>query len=212
MKSRTLTEVHEDVPPDFYDTSIRTNYVQRLWHGRRFQKICELFSTVDGAMLDVGCDGATLTEKVGAKAGAQPVVGIDLSDKAVAYARKQRPQIDLAVADGEQLPFRESVFEAILCSEVFEHLEHPEVLLSEIRRCLKKDGYSLIVVPAETPLFKVLWFLWTRFGKGKVWRHAHVQDFGGDLLDRLVEDAGFRIVEDSAFVLGMLRAIKISPA
>jgi hypothetical protein len=54
--------------------------------------------------------------------------------------------------------------------------------------------------------------LWTRLGKGRVWRHAHVQKFRGELLDRLVSEAGFRVVENSVFMLGMLRAIKISSA
>ena len=53
--------------------------------------------------------------------------------------------------------------------------------------------------------------MWTRFGRGKVWRHAHVQDFPGELLDLLVKEAGLRVIGDSAFMLGMLRARKIAP-
>jgi len=100
----------------------------------------------------------------------------------------------------------------IVCFEVLEHVQHPDKPLSEMKRCLKKDGYGLIVVPTETPLFKLLWFMWTRFGKGRVWCHAHVQDFPGEVLDRFVKEAGFRVIEDSVFMLGMLRAMKFAPA
>jgi ubiquinone/menaquinone biosynthesis C-methylase UbiE len=209
---RTLKEIHEDVPPDYYDTSLKTNLIQRVYPGRRFKKISGMVSKVNGPVLDIGCDGGTLLEHIAARAQAPRVVGIDLSDEAVAYTRSKRPDFDLLVGDAERLPFRDGSFEAIFASEVLEHIHHPEKLFLEVRRCLSAGGYGLVAVPSETPLFKFLWFLWTRFGKGRVWHHAHVQDFGGKALDRLIEEAGFRIVQDSRFLLGMLRAVKIAPA
>ena len=211
MDATHLKETHEDVPPDFYDT-LKANLFQRIWHGRRFQRISALVSRTNGRILDVGCNGGTLTETVARKADAAEVVGIDISDRAVAYTKKKRPHFQLAVGDAEELPFRDATFDAIFCSEVLEHVAHPEKLLSEIRRCLKADGYTVVVVPTETPLFKLIWFFWTRFGKGRVWHHAHVQEFSGDSLDSLIKETGFRLVKDSRFLLGMVRAVKMSPA
>jgi 2-polyprenyl-6-hydroxyphenyl methylase/3-demethylubiquinone-9 3-methyltransferase len=212
MGAQTSRASHEDVPPDFYDSALRTNLIQRLWHKRRLQRIAALISKTNGRILDIGCDGITLTEAVAARAAAKEVVGIDILGKAVAYSKRKRPDFHLAIGHGEQLPFREAAFDVIVCLEVLEHVEHPDKLLSEMKRCLKMDGYALLMVPTETPLFRLLWFLWTRLGKGRVWRHAHVQEFRGELLDRLVSEAGFRVVENSVFMLGMLRAIKISSA
>lgn len=212
MEVPTLKETHEDVPPDFYDSALRTNLIQRIWHGRRLRRISGLISKIGGRMLDIGCDGVTLTEAVAARAGAKEIIGIDISERAVAYSKRKHPEFHLAVGHGEALPFHEGAFDLIVCLEVLEHVDHPDKLLSEMNRCLKKDGYGLVVVPTETPLFKLLWLLWTRFGKGKVWRHAHVQDFPGVVLNRLVKEAGFRVTEDSVFMLGMLRATKIAPA
>jgi ubiquinone/menaquinone biosynthesis C-methylase UbiE len=212
MEAPTLKETHEDVPPDFYDAALRTNLIQRVWHRRRLQRISGLISKTNGRILDIGCDGITLTEAVAVNAGATEVVGIDISGGAVAYSKRKRPEFHLAIGHGEALPFHGAIFDIIICLEVLEHVEHPDKLLSEMKRCLRKDGYGLVVVPTETPLFKLLWFLWTRLGKGKVWRHAHVQDFPRGVLDRLVKEAGFRVMEDSAFMLGMLRATKIAPA
>jgi ubiquinone/menaquinone biosynthesis C-methylase UbiE len=207
-----LKEIHEDVPPDFYDTSIKRNLIQRYWHGRRFDEVSKLATKVDGRLLDVGCDGGTLTERVASRAQPDRVVGVDISAQSLAYTIAKRPQFDLAVGDAERLPFRDGAFEAIFCSEVMEHIENPELMLSEVKRCLTPAGYAVVMVPAETPLFKVLWFFWTKFGRGKVWDHAHVQDFGGKALDIIVERAGFRVLEDKRFLLGMIRALKIAPA
>jgi len=207
-----LKEIHEDVPPDFYDTSVRNNLIQRYWHGRRFAEVAKLATKVNGKLLDVGCDGGTLTEKVAARARPQSVVGLDISAKSLAYTITKRPQFNLVVGDAEELPFPDSTFEAIFCSEVMEHLVSPEKMLSEVRRCLTPTGYAVVMVPAETKLFKVLWFFWTKFGKGKVWDHAHVQDFGGKALDEIVKSAGLRVVKDKRFLGGMVRALKVVSA
>jgi|FLYL01.1.fsa_nt_gi SAM-dependent methyltransferase len=204
-----LKEVHEDVPPDYYDTSIRTNLIQRIYHGRRFKRLTDMVSRTDGWLLDVGCDGGTLLERIADKAGAARVVALDLSRDAVAYTVGKRPDFDGLVADAEGLPFKDGTFAAIFCSEVMEHIEHPEKLFAEIKRCLAPGGYAVVAVPNENALYKVLWFLWTRFGKGKVWRHAHVQEFTQDSLDRLIEGAGFKKVEDNYFLLRMMRAVKL---
>ncbi|MEK7246939.1 MAG: class I SAM-dependent methyltransferase, partial [Chloroflexota bacterium] len=150
-----LKEIHEDVPPDFYDTSVKNNLIQRYWHGRRFQEVAKLATKVDGRLLDVGCDGGTLTEKVAERAQPERVVGVDISVKSLAYNLTKRPQFDVAVGDAEELPFRDGMFEAIFCSEVMEHIEQPEKMLSEVRRCLAPNGYAVVMVPAETPLFKL---------------------------------------------------------
>jgi len=209
MGEKTLKEIHEEVPPDFYDRS-RVNFIQRLWHPRRFKWIAGLATPVSGRMLDIGCDGATLTEIVARKTGAGEVVGIDIAHQSVEYSKNKRPDFQLAVAHAEQLPFRDATFDMVFCSEVLEHVDHPEKMLGEIKRCLKEAGYAIVEVPTETWFFKAVWYVWTRVGPGKAWHHAHVVDFKGDLLDRLVKEAGFRVKNQSVF-MGMLRAYVITP-
>ena len=211
MTERSLKEIHEDVPPDYYDTSIKTNLIQRVYHGRRFRAISSMVTKVDGPVLDIGCDGGTLLEKMAARAKSPQVVAIDVAHEAVEYTKNTRPDFAVMVGDAERLPFADGAFAAIFASEVLEHIHHPEHLFAEVKRCLREGGYGIVAVPAETPLFKLLWFLWTRFGKGRVWNHAHVQDFGRGHLDKVVKDAGFRITRDKRFLLGMLRAVKITP-
>ena len=207
-----LKEVHDDVPPDYYDTSIKTNLIQRLYHGRRFSALCELATQTDGRLLDVGCDGGSLLEHFADKAKPSMVVALDLSAEAVRYTMSKRPDFSGLVADGEALPLRSAAFEVILCSEAMEHVERPDRLFQEIKRCLAPGGYAVVAVPNENLLYKTLWFLWTRFGKGKVWRHAHVQEFTPASLDHLIKQSGFRKLKDSYFLMRMIRAVKIAPA
>ena len=209
MDTKTLKETHEDVPPDFYDRALKTNLIQRVWHTRRIAWISGLVSEVDGRILDVGCDGATLTAIVAKKSAAEDVIGIDISKESVVYSKRKHPEFQLAVGNAEELPFQDATFDMVFCSEVLEHVEHPEKLLAEIKRCLKADGHCIVEVPTESILFKATWALWTRLGPGRAWRHAHAVDFRGDLLDRLLKAEGFRVIRESVF-LGMLRAVKIT--
>ena len=210
VTTKTLKEIHEEVPPDFYDRS-RVNIIQRIWHPRRFKWISGLATPVSGRMLDVGCDGATLTEVVAERCKPSEVIGIDIAHESVAYSKKKSPDFEFAVAHAEQLPFAEATFDMIFCSEVLEHIDHPEKMLGEVRRCLKQGACAIVEVPTETWFFKAVWSIWTRIGPGKAWHHAHVVDFKGDLLERIVKEAGFKIRRRSVF-MGMLRAFVITPA
>ena len=49
----------------------------------------------------------------------------------------------------ESLPLANGALDLVICSEVVEHLEHPQRLLSEIRRTLKPSGHLLLTTPNE---------------------------------------------------------------
>jgi ubiquinone/menaquinone biosynthesis C-methylase UbiE len=49
--------------------------------------------------------------------------------------------------DGTNIPFGDSTFEGILCTQVMEHVSNIEFLVSECNRVLKKNGVILLTVP-----------------------------------------------------------------
>jgi SAM-dependent methyltransferase len=56
----------------------------------------------------------------------------------------RRPDV---VADGAALPLRPGVFDAVICSEVMEHVPEPDRLLEEAHRVLRTGGVLLMCVP-----------------------------------------------------------------
>ncbi len=50
-------------------------------------------------------------------------------------------------ADARQLPFRDDCFEAVVCFEAIEHIEHPEALVEEVRRVLGGRSIFLVSTP-----------------------------------------------------------------
>jgi len=61
------------------------------------------------------------------------------------------PGVDV-VADVEQLPFPDNLFQRIECDAVLEHVRHPEQAMREIERVLAPGGRAHIVVPFCHPL------------------------------------------------------------
>ncbi len=66
------------------------------------------------------------------------------------YAVDHNVDVDLSQADAVALPFRGASFDCVLCSNVVEHLAHPDAAMLEIGRVLKPGGLAFV----DFPLFR----------------------------------------------------------
>ena len=89
------------------------------------------------------------------------------------------PNVDI-VGSAEQIPFDEAHFDAIVCTQVLEHIPHPTEACREFFRVLKPGGILLLTVPQMNELHEEPADYWryTRFG-----------------LERLFTEQGFTIVD-----------------
>ena len=76
----------------------------------------------------------------------------------------------------QDLPLAASSVDCILLSSVLEHISNPEMLLKEISRILKKDGYLILSVPFFYHLHEEPndFFRYTEFGLKKLSREAGI--------------------------------------
>lgn len=86
--------------------------------------------------LDLGCRDGFWSEKL--KNKGYSVTSVDLEPH---YATGLRVNAD------EGLPFGDSEFDLVWCSEVIEHLKNPAFTLGEIKRILKPRGILLMTTP-----------------------------------------------------------------
>jgi SAM-dependent methyltransferase len=98
---------------------------------------------------------------------------------AVDFAKvaKQYGQLDV-IADLVKLPFPEGSFDAIICTQVLEHLPQPQVALAEMYRLLRSGGTLWLTAPLyyEEHEIPFDFYRYTRFG-----------------LSHLLSEAGFHI-------------------
>jgi len=95
-----------------------------------------------GSLLEIGCNrGMYLREYNGGDS-----YGVDLSLNVLRHAHKDKV-IRFAVADAEQLCFKNDSFDHVLCSEVLEHCLHPQEIFNGIAAVLKINGCALLTTP-----------------------------------------------------------------
>ena len=135
-----------------------------------YQGLAEFFPALQGRVLDVGCGSKPYRSLVPVK----DYVGLELDT----------PQLRAAgVADlyytGGRFPAPDASFDAVICSQVLEHIFAPEEFLGEIRRVLCPGGKLLLTTP----------FVWDE--------HHQPHDFGRYSsfgLSHLLGKSGFEVV------------------
>lgn len=98
-------------------------------------------------LLDVGCGYGEILRNT--KAAFR--FGLDTNQQALDRAK------DLSGVNGptfvlgevDEIPFSSGYFDAVICSEVLEHVEDPSALITELTRVVKPGGYICISVPNE---------------------------------------------------------------
>jgi len=129
----------ERVIPGKVDVDLWNEHLSRyLFASRlcRFKKV-----------IDLGCGSGYGSAELAKKA--ESVVGVDVSEEAVAEAKVQYTAANLQfqVASLEQLPFADGSFQLAVCFEVIEHLTEYRTLLEEARRVLAPGGQLVISTP-----------------------------------------------------------------
>lgn len=109
-------------------------------------------------VLDVGCGDAALTGLVANKLGAR-VTGVDTVPLSIELAKaefaKRHLAGEFALIDGYEYPFDDASFDAVVCSDVIEHVLDPTALLKEMWRVLAPGGMAVLTTPVrytEKPL------------------------------------------------------------
>lgn len=210
---KAAADLHKDIPPNWYYESLKVDPLQRYWHKRRFEEIGKLIDPVNGKVLDVGCADGMFSKVILEKSKASKLIGIDVVKTSVDWAKKhwkRNKKMKFMVGDAEDLKFKTNTFDAVFCLEVLEHVYRPKKVLKEFKRVMKKGGYGVFLVPSDSLLFRIIWFLWLHFyPRGWVWKETHIQTYRDNILLKVCKEAGFEIEKDRKFILGMLHAVKV---
>lgn len=166
--------------------------LQRYWQRMRFKHVTKMIAS-NGAVLDVGCGSSKII-------GALPEgsVGLDPLMRKLRYARKFSRM--LVRGSGFQLPFADSSFPCVLCSQVIEHVPKESPILNELCRVLKPGGRLVL----GTPDYANWEWVWTEklyefFAPG-AYAHEHISHYTCAELIDLFERRGFRL-EDKKYIL-----------
>jgi 2-polyprenyl-3-methyl-5-hydroxy-6-metoxy-1,4-benzoquinol methylase len=208
--SLSSADLHQHVPPDWYERSVKENFLQCYWHSRRIKEVGRYSETVTGEVLDIGCADGYFTRKILDFTKSRKITGIDILKSSIDYASirySSLKSLHFQVGDAQKLKFPSTKFTAVYILEALEHVFDAKLVLKEIYRVLKPGGYTIILVPSENWLFKFGWPIWLHT-RGKIWHDTHLNFFDGSKLPQLVSQAGFTDIQIHTFILGMLLLVK----
>jgi len=147
-----------------------------------------------GKVLNIGVGGGIFEEE--AIKRNLDVFSLDPSESTIKILCKRLGIGDKAVVGYSQnMPFSDETFDAVVISEVIEHLSNDDVekTLREIRRVLVTGGRLIGTVPAREDLKKQI-VVCPECGV-KFHRWGHVQSFEPDIIKTLIQNSGFLLEE-----------------
>ncbi|MEV3859127.1 class I SAM-dependent methyltransferase [Streptomyces sp. NPDC050095] len=109
-----------------------------------------LRGTRRAAILDIGCGDGSAAATAARLLPGHRLIGVDWSQDALRRAADRAPdavQVVRGELTGHGLPFGDGTADAVLLSEVIEHLVDPDAALDEIRRVLRPGGHLMLSTP-----------------------------------------------------------------
>jgi 2-polyprenyl-3-methyl-5-hydroxy-6-metoxy-1,4-benzoquinol methylase len=142
-------------------------------------------------LLDVGCAQGFFLFNA-SKAG-YTTKGVEMSQDAVAYARKEFG-LDVEAKPFEELRFAENHFDVVTLWQVLEHVPYPLMMLKEVHRILKPGGLLVVSTPniGGVPA-KILRKRWWDI------KRLHINQFTTKTLADVLRNAGLKNISSVSF-------------
>jgi len=148
-------EMSKKYNPENYHRS--SNFIVRFIENQRTNQIVKLIDNQKkDIIIEIGCGSGSIMQKI---KKANQLWGIDLSDFMLKIARQKKYSVPIRLIKGnaEFLPdeITQLRFDKIYCSEVLEHVQNPDKVLSEIKKIAKSDSTIVVSIPNEGLINKI---------------------------------------------------------
>lgn len=161
---------------------------------------------VKGKVVDIGCGGGGFTKALKKYRPDLKIYGIDISEKAVAAAKKDAGGVLFQLGGIYDIPFSDNSFDAVVIADVLEHIDKPEKAIKEVNRILKPGGVFHAFIPIEGSKYALHAYLLKLGWRAKEKHAGHIQRFTFPDIKQMLTRNGFSIHKKqySGHILGQL--------
>lgn len=159
--------------------------LQRFWQRQRYNIILK-FINKKRIFLDVGCGSSKVA------IDNPDAIALDISLDKLRYLSSKNK--NLINANAAKLPFKDSSFECVVCSQMIEHTAD-KTIIRELHRVLNKNGLLVIGTPDYDKLsWRFIEYIYSIFHKGG-YADEHITHYTYKELKDILENTGFKILE-----------------
>lgn len=175
---------------------------KHFWFVSRNQIILDLFKKYLGKylhakILEIGC-GAGFVLKVYETFPSYQFYGSEIYLNGIQFAKKRLPNNEFIQLDATCMPF-ENEFHAVGAFDVIEHIEEDELVIQQVHKSLKMNGYFFITVP------QYMW-MWSETDEAA----HHKRRYTKIELKSKLEKAGFKVLYQTSFVFSLFPVMILS--
>ena len=146
----TTAPVHRPDLRDFYEdpaVPVASGTPRSLRQARMLAAALGPSTGAPRTILDIGCGDGTAAATAAPLLTGHRIIGVDWSQDALKRARTRLSYAIRGELTDGGLPFKTASADAVLFSEVIEHLVDPDAALDEIRRILRPGGHLMLSTP-----------------------------------------------------------------
>lgn len=166
--------------PEKSNSRVVNDHIERYKFAAKYVK--------EKRVLDIAC-GVGYGSYLFSKSDAKEVVGVDISDKLISYAKKKYKAKKLQFKIGNIVSFKsKTLFDVIVCYETIEHIEMDEKAILNLVSLLVNDGLLIISSPNRnitSPQAKSI--------KDKPLNKYHIREYTISELTMLLKKMGFAV-------------------
>lgn len=148
FKGGEMTEVFmpKDHMEELYNSK---NLLVKWFFNKKLSVITKAVPQGKLKVLDAGCGEGHLLKHLHEQDSGLELYGVDITPVALEKAREKCPMVRIRYGDVTNLPYEDSEFDVVICTDVLEHIVNYQGALRELQRVLKKDGTLIITFPNE---------------------------------------------------------------
>lgn len=167
------------------------------FEGCRADYVAELDNNPKAEILEIGCAGGSTGALALEKGKCNRYVGVELNPDIAKQASARLTDVIVGNVETIELPFSPSTFDAIIVSEVLEHLIDPWSVVERLALLVKPSGIIFASSPNISHYSVILRLLqgqWKLEDRG-VMDRTHLRWFTPTLYSQVFEQAGFEVEE-----------------
>lgn len=185
----------ESVVKEFYGEK-NESYFQ----GARKDYVMELPDNPDAIILEIGCSNGNTGAFALAENKCKQYVGVEIHEEAAEKAKHKLSQVIIGNIEEMDLPLEENSIDALILSEVLEHLVDPWKVLVKLKRYLK-PGALVFASSPNVSHYRIIRMIikgeWNLTDQG-VMDRTHLRWFTPKSFADMFEDSGYKVIKVEA--------------